>query len=189
MDQRTGPERQGNASERDDVVVNASSPDRKSPRISPTAWEVNPFLAVSPSSYSDFTACQGSSRDPTDGKRSVEPVLAAVIAGSRQPLPSGDRQESAGAGRGGGAEKEQFRRKAIGGFDPQRTTIRQWCAEHRYSEPAFYAWRREEAHARAVMAAAIPFPGFRPANKMLSQSGRYCYPVCRTNRMLRTASG
>ena len=46
-------------------------------------------------------------------------------------------------GRGRSAEKEQFWRKVIGGFDPQRTTTRQWCAQHGVSEPSFYAWRRE----------------------------------------------
>lgn len=46
-------------------------------------------------------------------------------------------------GPGRSTEKEQFWRDVIGGFDPQRTTIRQWCAEHGVSEPSFYAWRRE----------------------------------------------
>lgn len=41
------------------------------------------------------------------------------------------------------AAKERFWRKLIGGFDPDRTSVRQWCAEHGVSEPSFYAWRRE----------------------------------------------
>ena len=46
-------------------------------------------------------------------------------------------------GPGRSAEKEQFWRKVIDGFDPQWTTIRQWCAKHGVSEPSFYVWRRE----------------------------------------------
>ncbi len=29
------------------------------------------------------------------------------------------------------------------GFDPEQTTVRQWCADHGVSEPSFYGWRRE----------------------------------------------
>ena len=48
-----------------------------------------------------------------------------------------------GAGRD--AAKEQFWRRMIAEFDPQRTTMRQWCAARGLSEPSFYAWRRELA--------------------------------------------
>lgn len=41
------------------------------------------------------------------------------------------------------AEKEKFWRKLVKGFDPERTTVRQWCADHGVSEPSFYGWRRE----------------------------------------------
>jgi hypothetical protein len=46
-----------------------------------------------------------------------------------------------GAGRS--LAKERFWRKVVEDFDPQRTTVRQWCADHRVSEPSFYNWRRE----------------------------------------------
>lgn len=46
-----------------------------------------------------------------------------------------------GAGRN--PAKEEFWRKVVQGFDPHRTTVRQWCAEHGVSEPSFYGWRRE----------------------------------------------
>lgn len=39
--------------------------------------------------------------------------------------------------------KERFWRKVVGGFDPQRTSVRVWCRERGVSEPSFYAWRRE----------------------------------------------
>lgn len=41
------------------------------------------------------------------------------------------------------AARAQFWRQLIGGFDPERTTVRQWCAEQGVSAPSFYAWRRE----------------------------------------------
>src|SRR5271154_1652742 len=46
-----------------------------------------------------------------------------------------------GAGRN--LAKEHFWRKVVQDFDPQRTTVRQWCADHGVSEPSFYSWRRE----------------------------------------------
>jgi transposase-like protein len=39
--------------------------------------------------------------------------------------------------------KERFWRELLSEFDPKRTSIRQWCADHGVSEPSFYAWRRE----------------------------------------------
>jgi len=47
--------------------------------------------------------------------------------------------------RGAGRDpaKEYFWRKVVQGFDPERTSVRQWCAEHGVSEPSFYGWRRE----------------------------------------------
>ena len=39
--------------------------------------------------------------------------------------------------------KEKFWRKLVDGFNPERTTVRQWCADHGVSEPSFYGWRRE----------------------------------------------
>ena len=39
--------------------------------------------------------------------------------------------------------KEHFWRKLVDGFDPERTTVRQWCSDHGVSEPSFYGWRRE----------------------------------------------
>ncbi|HEX4132442.1 MAG TPA: hypothetical protein VHZ24_20595 [Pirellulales bacterium] len=53
--------------------------------------------------------------------------------------------KSNGKSRGPGrdAEKQQFWRGVIAGFDPQRSTVRRWCADHGVSEPSFYAWRRE----------------------------------------------
>jgi transposase-like protein len=46
-------------------------------------------------------------------------------------------------GTGRASAKEHFWRKIVQGFDPQRTTVRQWCADHGVSEPSFYGWRRE----------------------------------------------
>lgn len=50
---------------------------------------------------------------------------------------------SKGHGPGRDGAKEQFWRKLVNGFDPERTTVRQWCADHSVSEPSFYGWRRE----------------------------------------------
>lgn len=46
-------------------------------------------------------------------------------------------------GRGRDGAKEQFWRELVSGFDRERTTVRQWCAEHGVSQPSFYGWRRE----------------------------------------------
>lgn len=39
--------------------------------------------------------------------------------------------------------KERFWRKLVEDFAASCLTIRDWCREHRVSEPSFYAWRRE----------------------------------------------
>ena len=71
-------------------------------------------------------------------------------------------------GPGRDAAKEQFWRGLIAGFDPQRSTVRQWCADHGVSEPSFYAWRRaleqrdraaaERASARMLPVTIAPAP-------------------------------
>jgi hypothetical protein len=38
--------------------------------------------------------------------------------------------------------KERFWRTLVDGFDPQQTSIRQWCEQHAVSQASFYAWRR-----------------------------------------------
>jgi hypothetical protein len=64
-------------------------------------------------------------------------------------------------GPGRDAAKERFWRGVIAGFDPKRSTVRQWCADHRVSEPSFYAWRRElkrpdRAAAKRASARVLP---------------------------------
>jgi transposase-like protein len=39
--------------------------------------------------------------------------------------------------------KESSWRRIVSGFDPARTTVREWCKEQGVSEPSFYSWRRE----------------------------------------------
>jgi transposase-like protein len=49
-------------------------------------------------------------------------------------------------GPGRDTAKERFWRELVNGFDPERGTVRQWCAEHGVSEPSFYGWRRALQH-------------------------------------------
>ena len=39
--------------------------------------------------------------------------------------------------------KERFWRTLVDDFDPQQTSIRQWCEQHAVSQASFYAWRRK----------------------------------------------
>lgn len=58
--------------------------------------------------------------------------------------------------------KEQFWRTVVQGFNPQRTTVRQWCADQGVSEPSFYGWRRElKRRDRAGRPTARPKQGVR----------------------------
>ena len=79
-------------------------------------------------------------------------------------------------GTGCDAAKERFWRKVIGGFNPQRHTVRAWCAQQGVSEPSFYAWRRELAcrdqagrgHVRLLPVNIAPAPAVqRPTTKVI----------------------
>jgi hypothetical protein len=39
--------------------------------------------------------------------------------------------------------KERFWQALIDGFDPQQTSIRQWCEQQGVSQASFYGWRRK----------------------------------------------
>jgi hypothetical protein len=95
-------------------------------------------------------------------------------------------------GRGRDAAKERFWRRVIGGFDPARTTVRSWCAEHGVSEPSFYAWRRELAardrtvERDAVRLLPVEITASEPATVTIEWSGglRLSVPIERLNEVL-----
>jgi hypothetical protein len=55
--------------------------------------------------------------------------------------------------------KERFWRTLVDGFDPQQTSIRQWCEQQGVSQASFYAWRRKlhrgEPHYRLMIAEVL----------------------------------
>lgn len=85
------------------------------------------------------------------------------------------------------AAKERFWRRVIDGFDPARSTVREWCAKQDVSEPSFYAWRRELTARDAVRLVPIEVASSsEPATVVIELHGglRLSVSVERLNEVL-----